>query len=474
MRYKIEVRDMWELGQRTNQEDSLFPAHNEAQESNRLFILCDGMGGHEKGEVASSTVCEAMSQSILKNCPDDECEFNSTHLQEAIDAAFDALDAQDPQEPGKKKMGTTMTLLKFHNQGCTIAHMGDSRVYHIRPGKEQSDTEILFQTVDHSLVNDLIKAGEMTPEEAKTSNVRNVITRAMQPHMNYKPKAQTYHTNDIRPGDYFMLCSDGVLEQFEDEHIKFYFAEDAGDIDTKIEKLTLATQYNHDNHTAILVHIVDVNGNSPKVEPISNNDDIVIDIVDNESPIVPQTPQDKTTTRPKKSFTPDNKQIAIATAILIIIIALFLLFKGCENRKNNGEKNITDTITSVTPTADMQEQIEQLEREKRAAEEQKRKAEIEAQNARKELEEVREKAIRDSIEAVQKATEQAQQPEEKTLGSAIKEAFKKSEEQVQPQTNVVEEKIEKVQEALKEGTSATEEANTSATVETPQDTTTQG
>ena len=265
MKYKLTVRTIWEYGQRVDsqghphQEDDLFPAHGQQDDSDRLFILCDGMGGHEAGEVASATVCSAMSKSIFANSPDPEGGFDDEMLSEAISDAFDALDAVSPGV-GKsiKKMGTTMTLLKLHDKGCTIAHIGDSRVYHIRPGRDQEDTEILFATRDHSLVNDLIKLGEMTPEEAKTSNQRHVITRAMQPMMDRRPRADVYHTSDIRKGDYFYLCSDGMLEVMEDDNIRFIFSENRGDDDTKVNILTRATSQNKDNHTAIIVHILDV------------------------------------------------------------------------------------------------------------------------------------------------------------------------------------------------------------------------
>ena len=160
-----------------------------------------------------------------------------------------------------------MTFLKLHDQGCTIAHIGDSRVYHIRPGRTAEDTEILFQTIDHSLVNDLIKIGELTPEEAKTSNQRNVITRAMQPCMERRPRADIYHTSDIRPGDYFMLCSDGILEQMEDENIKHIFSEKYSD-EQKVDMIIKVTQDNRDNHTAFLVHVLDVIGDVPITNPV--------------------------------------------------------------------------------------------------------------------------------------------------------------------------------------------------------------
>ncbi len=269
MRYQLKAYSIWDCGKRVDdngaphQEDSMFPAYGQATEADRLFILCDGMGGHDAGEVASATVCEAMGQSILSATSNPEGEFTEEMLQKALADAFVALDAKDDGTT-EKKMGTTMTLLKLYDGGCFIAHMGDSRVYHIRPGKSATDTKILFRTEDHSLVNDLVKAGELTEEEAKHSRQKNVITRAMQPHMEHRPKADIYHTIDIRPGDYFYLCSDGMLENMEDHQLCFFFSEEAGDDENKRRSLIKATQENRDNHSAIIVHITNV------IDPIKN------------------------------------------------------------------------------------------------------------------------------------------------------------------------------------------------------------
>lgn len=256
MKYILNAYTIWEQGPREMQEDSIFPAHRHAQDCDRLFILCDGMGGHESGEVASSTVCEALSQAILARCSDSEGSFSDDDFRASLDAAYDALDAKD--NGAAKKMGTTMTFLKLHEAGCTIAHIGDSRVYHIRPGKNVEDTDILLQTEDHSLVNDLVKIGELTREEAMHSKQKNIITRAMQPCMERRSKADIRHTCDIRPGDWFMLCSDGILEQMEDDNLKYIFSEKGGDAQNKVDMLVKVTEHNRDNHSAILVHILDV------------------------------------------------------------------------------------------------------------------------------------------------------------------------------------------------------------------------
>lgn len=265
MKYKLKVYSIWELGQRKDaegnphQEDSLYPPFGKATDADRMFILCDGMGGHEAGEVASATVCEAMSEAIRNNGHDAEGTFTEKDLSNAIAAAYDALDRKD--NGAEKKMGTTMTFLKFHNEGATIAHIGDSRVYHIRPGKTGEETRILHETEDHSLVNDLIKIGELTREEARFSKQKNVITRAMQPNQERRAKANIYHTADIRPGDYFYLCSDGMLEQpdMEDGSVLKRIFSDEGETDEhRVEILRGATAENRDNHTAFVIHVLEV------------------------------------------------------------------------------------------------------------------------------------------------------------------------------------------------------------------------
>ena len=264
MKFKLKVYSIQEFGQRKDaqgnphQEDSIYPLYGKQTDADRLFILCDGMGGHDAGEVASATVCEAMSQSVNASVPNSEALFTDDMLLKAVDDAFHALDQKD--SGASKKMGTTMTFLKLHAGGATIAHMGDSRVYHIRPGKDADSTQILFMTEDHSLVNDLIKIGELTPEEAKVSPQKNIITRAMQPHMERQPKADIHHVTDIKPGDYFYLCSDGMLEEMEDANIRFNFSDMNGDDANKVQVLTNATIDNRDNHTALIIHILDVEG----------------------------------------------------------------------------------------------------------------------------------------------------------------------------------------------------------------------
>lgn len=265
MKYKLKVYSIMEYGQRKDssghphQEDCIYPEYGKQSDSDRLFILCDGMGGHDAGEVASATVCDAMSRTILENDNIGDGRFSAELFNKAIDAAFQALDSKD--NGAEKKMGTTMTLVKLHEGGAFMSHMGDSRIYHIRPGVNGDETKILYESSDHSLVNDLIKVGELTRQEARNSKQKNVITRAMQPNLDNKPKSEIYETSDIRSGDYIYMCSDGMLEQADMEDgtsIRNVFSKAGGSDADKIKILRKVTEDNQDNHSAIIIHITDV------------------------------------------------------------------------------------------------------------------------------------------------------------------------------------------------------------------------
>ena len=285
MKFKLNVASVYELGQRANQEDNMYPEHGMATGQDRLFIICDGMGGHSAGEVASRLVCESMSRAICDSCQDPEGTFTDEDFKAALAKAFDALDLNDNGDV--KKMGTTMTFLKFHKDGVTIAHIGDSRVYHVRPAADADNTEILFQTSDHSLVNDLVKIGEMTPEEAKVSNQKNIITRAMQPNLERRPAADIQHVSDIRPGDYFFMCSDGILEHMEDENVKYIFSDQTGNIQEKAALIVRATAENRDNHTAFLIRVEEVEETSVAHDPKHSCDHAEVDVPAPKKPSCP-------------------------------------------------------------------------------------------------------------------------------------------------------------------------------------------
>ena len=252
MRIKIyQPLTIHELGKRVNQEDCIYPIEGKATENDRLFLLCDGMGGHEHGEVASQSICKSLSSFLLQHEVASE-GLEDKLLSDALAYAYEELDklaiAGD-----SRQMGTTLTLLYFHSNGCTAAHIGDSRIYHLRP----SSHTILYKSRDHSLVYDLYQAGELTNEEMKTFPQKNVITRAMIAGDRNHPKPDVIHISDIQPGDYFYICSDGMLEQMEDEELLDVFAANVRD-EEKRQMLISETSDNKDNHSAYIVHIKEV------------------------------------------------------------------------------------------------------------------------------------------------------------------------------------------------------------------------
>lgn len=239
-----------EIGRKDNQEDYLYPA--DAAMNTRVFILCDGMGGHDNGEVASMTAGSTIGE-YLTSCSVVDIPTFETGLAKA----YDALDSIDTNS--SKKPGTTMACLCLNDNNFLVAHIGDSRIYHIRPSLYNHQTKrggILYQSSDHSLVNDLLKAGELTEEEARKFPQKNIITRAMQPHLDKRHTADVYMFDDIKDGDYFFLCCDGVLEQLSNEVLCEILADKKLDDSKKIAKIKSICDGNtRDNYTCWLIPI---------------------------------------------------------------------------------------------------------------------------------------------------------------------------------------------------------------------------
>ena len=232
-----------EIGQRPNQEDSII------QWKNSLFVLCDGMGGHEKGEVASNTVCQSLATWFEQNV-NPNALFTDEQLSETLEYTYQQLDKY--VDGNIRQMGTTLTLLYIHAQGVTAAHIGDSRIYHIRP-----NVGVLYQSRDHSLAFDLFQSGEISYEEMQNFTQKNVITRAMTPGEDNRHRPEIIHISDIQLGDYFYMCSDGMLEQMSNNELVTLLSSKTKD-EEKCQQLVAATSNNQDNHSAWLIHVKDV------------------------------------------------------------------------------------------------------------------------------------------------------------------------------------------------------------------------
>lgn len=273
MKVKIDAPvSLYEIGNRPNQEDALFPEPRKATENDDVFVLCDGMGGHADGEKASRIVADVLGQ------PDDKGpDFTVEDFGSKLDEAYDQLDIADNGEA--RKMGTTFCYLRFNQAGCLVAHMGDSRVYHIRPNERQ----ILYKSKDHSLVQSLYDLGEITREEMKRHPQKNIVTRVMQPNLGVRYKPEIKQLTDLREGDIIYMCSDGMLERMEDEDLIEFFADPGRKEEEITEALRQATDGNNDNHSAWIIRIREI-----VKETASGNNETAVQAVPAGRAVVPK------------------------------------------------------------------------------------------------------------------------------------------------------------------------------------------
>ncbi|MGQ0805778.1 MAG: Stp1/IreP family PP2C-type Ser/Thr phosphatase [Actinomycetota bacterium] len=166
-----------------------------------LYAVADGMGGHQAGEVASQTAIEALRAAVA----------NGTSIRDAITQANEAVLERSAGDERLRGMGTTMTAATLAAGGTLlIGHVGDSRAYLIRDGELQQVTE------DHSLVEEMVRGGELTPEQAEVHPQRSVITRAL----GIDPAVEVdMYPVELRDGDRILLCSDGLSGMVRTEDI---------------------------------------------------------------------------------------------------------------------------------------------------------------------------------------------------------------------------------------------------------------
>lgn len=265
-----------EIGRKDNQEDFLWPNVDAANADSRVFIMCDGVGGQDSGEVASATAATALGTYLVSHHAENGIVTKSM-FKEALAYAYDELDKVDTG--AIRKMGTTMTCVVLHRGGALAAHIGDSRIYHLRPSLANEDgrTGIIYQSEDHSLVNDLLRAGEITAEEAVNFPLKNVITRAMQPHLERRYKADIYNIDDIQSGDYFFLCCDGVLEQLTNEKLGAILADTSLDDVAKLAAIKeICDDKTRDNYTCWLIPVDEVEQENGLVD---EEDEVVVTVV---------------------------------------------------------------------------------------------------------------------------------------------------------------------------------------------------
>ncbi|CCQ96060.1 Serine/threonine phosphatase stp [[Clostridium] ultunense Esp] len=194
-----------------NQDAYYISSHKE----HPLFIIADGMGGHKAGEIASRMAVEIISSRLEKDLK--RLELDDSGIKDkivcSISKANEKIYRKALEEEKFSGMGTTVTLAYKNNEKIFIGHVGDSRAYLFRKG-------VLSQiTKDHSLVEELIRNGSISKEEAKLHPQRNIITRAVGTSKEIESDLIVQENNK---GDILLLCTDGLTNMLMDEEIKEY------------------------------------------------------------------------------------------------------------------------------------------------------------------------------------------------------------------------------------------------------------
>lgn len=221
-----------------------------------LFIVCDGMGGHAAGEVASSLACRTMRDYLAAE-RERLLEFEQGHggttredvlrlMEASVQQACLAVHNEGQQDESKRGMGTTLeALLVLGNRGF-IAHVGDSRIYLYRQGSVHQLTE------DHSLINELLKRGRLTREQIDKVQYKNAVTRAVGVYESVEVDTFDF---DVLAGDRFLLCSDGLSGYLEDAEIPKLFDSTAEE-ELAQGLIDLANERGgKDNITAVVVRV---------------------------------------------------------------------------------------------------------------------------------------------------------------------------------------------------------------------------
>ncbi len=240
---------------RDHNEDNLCVVADE-----RLFIVADGMGGHEFGEVASQIAVETVASFFRETSQDDEITwpfklddertYEGNRLSAGIKLANLRIREASSSSESQRKMGTTIVAMHVAGDVAHVAHVGDSRIYRVRGGVFEQITR------DHSLWNQYMDSDEEITDEMREyiGRYKNVITRALGMHDSVEVDV---FDHDLQTGDLFMLCSDGLTDMLDNDSILGLIDELGGDLDACCTQLVAAANEagGVDNITVMLVRV---------------------------------------------------------------------------------------------------------------------------------------------------------------------------------------------------------------------------
>ena len=335
MKVRLSVGSGSDAGRVRDLNEDHFLVRTSDGSKGNLFLVADGMGGHQKGEIASQLAADIVAQSYyrLRGSPPDA-------ISAAIRKANDTIYNQASTNPDLKGMGTTLTALVLDRDNAIVAHIGDSRAYLVRNGTIQQITR------DHSWVAERVRQGLLTPEEAKNHRWRNVITNALGSRAEVRIDMTA---TKVQAGDLIVLCTDGLPTMVPDDEIRRVAAE--FDPPQAVETLIreAVETGGQDNITVVVVRIEEVPGAParsydlppPPVEEAARNPFSTIVIEPDEIPLLEEEGEalderyvsDKRRRSPKPAPPPHPRStpwlwwliVAALWATLILVIVLLPL-----------------------------------------------------------------------------------------------------------------------------------------------------
>ncbi|HIY00284.1 MAG TPA: Stp1/IreP family PP2C-type Ser/Thr phosphatase [Candidatus Blautia faecipullorum] len=238
----MRVYSATDVGQRRKMnQDYVFVSKNPVGNLPNLFVVADGMGGHNAGDFASSHAVQILVDEIRK-----DADFNPIKvLRHAIETANTEILDRAQQEESMKGMGTTIVAAAIVGHYVYVANVGDSRLYLIQD-------QIRQITRDHSLVQEMVRMGELKPEEARNHPDKNIITRALGAE---RTVDIDFFDLKLEPGSTILMCSDGLSNMVEDSKIEEIILDKTKELPEKGERLLREANRNggKDNIAVILV-----------------------------------------------------------------------------------------------------------------------------------------------------------------------------------------------------------------------------
>src|SRR5579863_2091426 len=224
-----------------------------------LFVLADGMGGYNAGEVASGiavkTIINLVRDAFLREDlsvrdPESGLTRPSIILRDAIHRANKIIYHTSKTQPQCEGMGTTVVACLFHDNKVSIAHVGDSRAYRLR------DNRFEQMTLDHSLLQELVDRGFYSQQEAQRATNKNYVTRALGVEQNVEVEIPE---QPVQKSDYYVLCSDGLSDMIEDEYIHLTISTFSANLDMVAKQLIQLSNDNcgRDNISVIMAHVTE-------------------------------------------------------------------------------------------------------------------------------------------------------------------------------------------------------------------------